>query len=34
MAAAQDLTMKMIPYLDRHLIFPLLEFLEVKEVVL
>ncbi|KAI8879964.1 eukaryotic translation initiation factor 3, subunit 6 [Backusella circina FSU 941] len=33
MAAAQDLTIRMIPYLDRHLIFPLLEFLEVKEVV-
>ncbi|KAI8376993.1 eIF3 subunit 6 N terminal domain-containing protein [Blakeslea trispora] len=32
MAAAQDLTLRMIPFLDRHLVFPLLEFLEVKEV--
>ncbi|KAI8368014.1 eIF3 subunit 6 N terminal domain-containing protein [Choanephora cucurbitarum] len=32
MAAAQDLTLRMIPFLDRHLVFPLLEFLEVKEI--
>lgn len=32
MAAKHDLTMKMIPFLDRHLVFPLLEFLELKEV--
>ncbi|KAI8049129.1 eIF3 subunit 6 N terminal domain-containing protein [Gilbertella persicaria] len=32
MAATQDLTMRMIPFLDRHLVFPLLEFLELKEV--
>ncbi|KAI9497449.1 eIF3 subunit 6 N terminal domain-containing protein [Zychaea mexicana] len=31
MAAEHDLTMRMIPFLDRHLVFPLLEFLEVKE---
>jgi hypothetical protein len=27
-----DLTSKMIPYLDQHLVFPLLEFLEINEV--
>lgn len=32
MAATHDLTMKMIPFLDRHLVFPLIEFLELKEV--
>ncbi|KAG1250619.1 hypothetical protein G6F68_012710 [Rhizopus microsporus] len=32
MAATHDLTMKMIPFLDRHLVYPLLEFLELKEV--
>lgn len=32
MAATQDLTMRMIPFLDRHLVFPLIEFLELKEV--
>ncbi|KAI8977908.1 eIF3 subunit 6 N terminal domain-containing protein [Pilobolus umbonatus] len=32
MAAIHDLTVKMIPFLDRHLVFPLLEFLELKEV--
>ncbi|KAG1111409.1 hypothetical protein G6F42_015043 [Rhizopus arrhizus] len=32
MAASQDLTMRMIPFLDRHLVFPLIEFLELKEV--
>ncbi|KAI9266919.1 eIF3 subunit 6 N terminal domain-containing protein [Phascolomyces articulosus] len=31
MAAEYDLTKNMIPFLDRHLVFPLLEFLEVKE---
>ncbi|KAI8140871.1 eIF3 subunit 6 N terminal domain-containing protein [Fennellomyces sp. T-0311] len=31
MAAKHDLTMRMIPFLDRHLVFPLLEFLELKE---
>ncbi|KAG2227667.1 hypothetical protein INT45_004709 [Circinella minor] len=31
MAAEYDLTKDMIPFLDRHLVFPLLEFLEVKE---
>eukprot|EP00095_Tigriopus_kingsejongensis_P006370 maker-scaffold42_size484952-snap-gene-3.29 protein:Tk06370 transcript:maker-scaffold42_size484952-snap-gene-3.29-mRNA-1 annotation:"eukaryotic translation initiation factor 3 subunit e" len=30
--AQWDLTMKMIPYLDRHLIFPLLDFLSFKEI--
>ncbi|KAI8982057.1 eIF3 subunit 6 N terminal domain-containing protein [Mycotypha africana] len=32
MAATHDLTMKLIPFLDRHLVFPLIEFLELKEV--
>ncbi|KAI7900906.1 eIF3 subunit 6 N terminal domain-containing protein [Cokeromyces recurvatus] len=32
MAAKHDLTLRMIPFLDRHLVFPLLEFLELKEV--
>ncbi|KAI7877239.1 eukaryotic translation initiation factor 3, subunit 6 [Lichtheimia hyalospora FSU 10163] len=31
MATQHDLTMRMIPFLDRHLVFPLLEFLELKE---
>ncbi|KAI8377772.1 eIF3 subunit 6 N terminal domain-containing protein [Radiomyces spectabilis] len=31
MAAQHDLTQRMIPFLDRHLVFPLLEFLELKE---
>jgi hypothetical protein len=34
MAATQDLTLRMIPFLDRHLAFPLIEFLELKEVIL
>jgi hypothetical protein len=29
---AHDLVPKMSPYLDRHLVFPLLEFLQEKEV--
>lgn len=33
MAATQDLTLRMIPFLDRHLAFPLIEFLELKEVI-
>jgi hypothetical protein len=32
MAAQYDLTSKMIPFLDLHLVFPLLEFLEINEV--
>ncbi|KAI8577715.1 hypothetical protein K450DRAFT_250486 [Umbelopsis ramanniana AG] len=32
MAAKHDLTMRMIPFLDRHLVFPLLDFLTLKEV--
>lgn len=32
MAAKHDLTLRMIPFLDRHLVFPLTEFLELKEV--
>ncbi|KAI8372691.1 eIF3 subunit 6 N terminal domain-containing protein [Radiomyces spectabilis] len=32
MAAQHDLTLKMIPLLDRHLVIPLLDFLEMKEV--
>ncbi|KAG0164914.1 eukaryotic translation initiation factor 3 subunit E [Apophysomyces sp. BC1034] len=32
MAAKYDLTLRMIPFLDRHLVFPLLEFLELKKV--
>ncbi|KAF9288914.1 eukaryotic translation initiation factor 3 subunit E [Linnemannia elongata] len=31
MAAQYDLTSKMIPFLDLHLVFPLLEFLEINE---
>ena len=27
-----DLTHRLVPYLDRHLVFPLLEFLSAKEV--
>ena len=30
--ADYDLTPRMIPYLDRHLVFPLLEFLQLNEV--
>ncbi|KAI8882782.1 eukaryotic translation initiation factor 3, subunit 6 [Backusella circina FSU 941] len=30
--ATNDLTIRMIPYLDRHLVFPLVEFVELKEV--
>ena len=29
---AHDLVPKMSPYLDRHLVFPLLEFLQEKQV--
>lgn len=32
MATQHDLTLRMIPFLDRHLVFPLLQFLELKEV--
>ncbi|KAI9012104.1 eIF3 subunit 6 N terminal domain-containing protein [Phycomyces nitens] len=32
MAAAHDLTLRMIPFLDRHLVFPLIEFLELNKV--
>ncbi|KAL1933035.1 hypothetical protein VTP01DRAFT_8713 [Rhizomucor pusillus] len=31
MATQHDLTLRMIPFLDRHLVFPLLQFLELKE---
>ncbi|KAI9319385.1 eIF3 subunit 6 N terminal domain-containing protein [Dichotomocladium elegans] len=31
MATQHDLTMRMIPFLDRHLVLPLLQFLEIKE---
>ncbi|KAF9981938.1 eukaryotic translation initiation factor 3 subunit E [Modicella reniformis] len=31
MAGQYDLTSKMIPFLDQHLVFPLLEFLEINE---
>lgn len=31
--AKYDLTARMVQYLDRHLVFPLLEFLSAKEVV-
>jgi hypothetical protein len=34
MAAQYDLTSKMIPFLDLHLVFPLLEFLEINEVMI
>ncbi|RUS20568.1 eIF3 subunit 6 N terminal domain-containing protein [Endogone sp. FLAS-F59071] len=32
MASKYDLTPRMVPFLDRHLVFPLLEFLALKEV--
>lgn len=32
MAAEYDLTTKIIPYLDRHLVFPLLSFLSEHEI--
>jgi translation initiation factor 3 subunit E len=32
MASKHDLTLRMIPFLDRHLVFPLLDFLTLKEV--
>jgi hypothetical protein len=32
MTAQHDLTMRMIPFLDRHLVYPLIKFVDLNEV--